>query len=295
MKLFSIRIAFIAIAAMSLMLESCDKTKPYDIAVASPVVHFDGPENQAYAVRTAVVDPFEIEVGTSDVTSTDRTVSFTVTSTTGAAAGIQYSVVNTGNTVTIPAGKAIATISIQGIFAGYPTGRVDTLIIALTEPSIKVAGFSDTVRLAIGDICAEGVGFNINDFMGNYANTNEVFGGPYGPYTTAITNITSTGPTSATITVANIWDNGWDPILFDLDWSDPTNLTADVQPQAAIGNSNAGDINPAYAGQTIAVRASATGGPGTFSTCNNTLILRMQLGVTGLGFFAPVYTVNMAR
>ncbi len=294
MKIFFNRISFIAIVAIALFVTGCDKTKPYEIAVSAPVAHFDGPESQSYAVRTATVDPFLIEVGTSDVASTDRIISFTVTSPTGAAAGTQYSIAG-GNTVTIPAGAATANITIQGIYTGYPAGRIDTLIFALTEPSVKVAGFSDTVRLAVGDICVEGAAFDLDSFLGNYANTNEVFGGPYGPYTTAITSVTPTGPTSGTITVANIWDNGWDPILFDLDWSDPTNLTAVVQPQAAIGGSDAGDMNPAYAGQTVAVRAHATGGPGTFSTCNNILILRMQLGVTALGYFAPVYTVTMER
>ncbi len=293
MKFFN-RISLLALVAFVIVSAGCSKSKPYDVTIPASQVHFDGAEDQAYAVRSAAVGPYEIEVGTTDVISTDRTVTFNIISTTGAVAGTQYSVPG-GNTVTIPAGKATGVIFIQGIFSGYPVGRVDTLIIALTEPSVKPAEFSDTIKLAIGDICVEGVGFDIIDFEGAYANTNEDFGGPYGPYTTTISSVTSTGPTSATIVVTNIFDDGWDPLTFDLEWSDPAGLTAIIVPEPAVGGSDAGSINPAYAGQTVAIRAHPTGGVGTFSSCNNTLTLRMQLGVTGLGYFAPVYTVVMER
>lgn len=288
-------ISLLGAVAVVVLMSGCDKSELYPVDVSPAIVHFDGDENQDYPVRSATVGVYNIEVGTSDVSSSDRTVTFNITSPTGAVQGTQYTLGTATNTIVIPAGESIGYIPIQGIFAGYPAGRVDTLVITLDQPSIEVAGFSDTVRLALGDICAEGVGFNINDFMGVYANTNETFAAPYGPYTTTISSISSTSATTATIVVENIWNNGWGPITFNLDWTNPPTLTAVVVPQTAIPGSDAGDINPAYAGQTIAMRAHATGGPGTFSSCHNTLTLKMQLGVTGLGYFAPVYTVVMAR
>lgn len=139
----------------------------------------------------------------------------------------------------------------------------------------------------------------LDDFLGNYANTNETFGtSPYGPYTTTITNVTPLTATTARITVINIFDNGWGPIEFTLDWTDPNNRTAVVVANNAIQGSNAGDLNSTYAGQTISVReppSSLSSGPGTFSYCNQTFVLKMQLGVTNAGYFNTLYTVNMAR
>ncbi|MDF2381588.1 hypothetical protein JMG10_08950 [Nostoc ellipsosporum NOK] len=279
----------VAALGVATMMVSCKKQ---ETTIPPAQVHFTGAAQQAYAVRAAGVAPYTIQIGTTDVANTDRTVGVKVTSRT-AVAGTQYTV--SANTVTIPAGQALGSFNIQGIFAGYPVGRVDTLVITLTEPSITPAKFMDTIRLAIGDICVEGVGFNLSSVIGTYARTVEVFGtnAPYGPYTTTISSATSTGTTTARIVVQNLWDNGWGPISFDLNWG-VTPLTATVVTQTAIPGSNAGDINPTYAGQTIAIRPMA-GSPGTFSTCYNTFTLRSQLGVTNLGYFASLYTVNMAR
>lgn len=295
MKLIN-KTSFVALMALMIYsISSCDKTVPYDIVVAPAQVHFLGERIQTYPVRTNPVPVYEIKIGTTDVASVDRTVTYKVTSSTGAVAGTHYTL-SPGNTVVIPAGQAVGVIPVQGILSGYPVGRIDTLIFTLQEPSIKAAGFSDTVKLAIGDICSESTSFVLNSFLGTYANTNEIFGtSTYGPYTTTISSVTSTGPTTATIVVTNIWDNGWGPISFTLNWTNPLAKTVTVIPQAAIPGSNAGDLNPIYTGQTVAVRPFATGNVGTFSSCAGTFSLKMQLGVTGLGYFSPVYTVNLAR
>lgn len=278
---------------LGIVFMGCDKTKLYKVKEAEAQVHFTGSAIQNYAVRAANPPVYNVAVGTTDVSDVDRNVTFTVTSKTGAAAGTQYTIGAANNTVVIPAGKSTTVIPIQGIYAGYPVGRIDTLVITLTEPSVKVAGFSNTVKLAIGDICVEGIGVNINSLAGNYANTNEDFGGAYGPYLTSISNITPVTATSATIKVNNLFDAGWGPITFTLDWSTPGALTATVVPQTS-GIGDAGTLNPAYAGQQVAVRPFS-GQTGTWSSCYGTLTLKMQLGVTGLGYFGTLYTVNMAR
>jgi hypothetical protein len=136
---------------------------------------------------------------------------------------------------------------------------------------------------------------NMDDFLGDFDNTNETFGGPYGPYTTSVSAVTPTGATTARITVENIWDNGWGPIDFDVDWTDSENPTVTVVAQDPIPGSDAGDFNPAYAGIPANVRPFAAGPVGTFSACDNTLTLKMQLGVSGLGYFPNIYTVIMER
>lgn len=296
MKLIN-KLSFLVISALVFAISGCDKSKLYDVTVAPSQAHFVGEKIQAYPVRANPVAVYEVIVGTTDVAAFDREVTFNVTSPTGAAAGVQYTLGTTGNKVIIKGGKALATIPVQGILAGFPALRIDTLVFTLKIPSLKPSIFFDTVKLAIGDICGEANPFSINSFLGAYANTIETFGtgAPYGPYTTGIASITPLTSTTATIVVTNIWDNGWGPISFTLDWSNPLSKTAKVIAQAAIPGSNAGDLNAIYAGQTVAVRPFATGNLGSFLSCTGTLSLKMQLGVTGVGYFAGVYTVNMKR
>ena len=288
MKLIN-SILFLGFVTLSIIAVSCKKT---GITIAPAQAHFTGEENQVYSI---VVDPppaYNVVVGTTDVSSTDRKVSYTVTSPTGAVAGTHYTI-GTPGTVTIPAGQSTANIDVHGIYSVYITGRKDTLIFALTNPDITPAEFLDTVRLVLRGPCFEGE-VDLNAFLGDYAKTNETFGSsPYGPYTTSISAVNLLTPTTGTITVENIFDFGWGSITFTLDWTDPNNRTVTVVAQSS-GIADAGTLSSAYAGEEVAVRPFA-GQPGTFSACSGTLTLRMQLGVAGLGFFGDLYTVNMAR
>ncbi len=176
---------------------------------------------------------------------------------------------------------------------GVVTGTYVYRVAAYTN-STRSGSIPDTVVIA----CRES-NVILSDLIGDYDNTNETLGtSAYGPYTTSISSAVSTGATTGTIVVENIWDNGWGPITFNLDWTDPNNRTATVVDQAAIPGSDAGDINPANAGSTISVRVpptSLSATAGTFSACGQTFILKMQLGVTGGSYFNSLYTVNLER
>ncbi|MBS1743397.1 MAG: hypothetical protein JST81_10205 [Bacteroidetes bacterium] len=294
----------LAIASM-FVLSSCDKTKPYDIAVSAPRAHFVGKETQTYNVIDNPAPSFTLQVGTTDVSNADRLVTYNISSTSGAAAGTQYTIPGfSGNTgsVTVKGGEALADIVIQADYNEYSSGRRDTLLFTISTPSLEPAAFLDTVKVILAGPsgCSEGN----PDFaatLGNYANTNETLAGnPYGPYTTAISSVTPTGPTSATMVVENIWDNGWGPIEFTLDWSDPSNPTTTCVQQNNIPGSDAGDLNSTYAGMPVAVRANATSGPGTYSACDQRFVLNMQLGVGNgaggvLGYFNALYQVILER
>jgi hypothetical protein len=284
-----------------ILMSGCDKTKPYDIAVSAPRAHFVGKETQVYSVVDDPAPSFILQVGTTDVSSSDRLVTYHVTSPSGAVEGTQYTITG-GGTVNIAGGKALADITIQAKYSEYASGRRDTLIFTISTPSLEAAAFLDTVKV----ILAGPSGCNEADpvfttSLGNYDNTNELLGtSAYGPYTTTISSITSTGPTSATMVVQNIWDNGWGPISFDLDWSDPVNRTVTVQQQNNIPGSDAGDLNATYAGFPIAVRPYSTSGPGTYSACDQDFTLNMQLGVGDgaggvQGYFNVLYQVHMLR
>ncbi len=295
------RITLLAIIAFGFALVGCDKTKPYDIAVAPPEAHFVGGKTQNYSAADDPTPVFNVVVGTTDVAKVDRVVTYKVTSPSGAVGGTQYSI-STGNTsgaVTIKAGEATANIPVQAVYSAFANGERDTLVFTIEQPSMKPAGFLDTVIVAIRGACFEG-DVTLTEFLGAYANTNEDFGGAYGPYTTTISNVSQApGATTGSVTVTNIWDNGWSPIVFDLDWTDPANRIVSLMQQDNIADG--GTVNPAYAGQgTVTVTnpsaVSFPGVRGTFSICNQTLVLKMRVCILPLGCFGTtMYTVNMAR
>ena len=295
------RILLMALVAFGFILGGCDKTKPYDIAVAPPEAHFVGNKTQPYSAADDPTPLYNVQVGTTDVAKVDRIVTYKVTSPSGAVGGTHYSIAtgNTGGTVTIKAGEAIANIPVQAVYSAYTSGRRDTLIFTIDEPSMKPSTFLDTVKLTIRGACFEG-DVNLVELLGTYANTNEDFGGPYGPYTTTISNVTQApGATTGSVTVTNIWDNGWAPITFDLDWTNPANRVVSLLQQDNIADG--GTVNPAYAGLgTVTVTnpsaVSFPGVRGTFSICNQTLVLKMRVCILPLGCFCTtLYTVNMAR
>lgn len=236
---------------------------------------------------------YKIPVGlTSPVSSgKTKTVNITATSSTGAVEGTQYSYTKT---LTFTPDKITDTIVVTGVYAQYLSGRKDVVKFTFADAADFSPSLNSSFTLNISGPCFEG-DVVLEDFLGSYPNTNEVFGtNAYGPYTTSVSSVTSTGPTTGTIVVANIWNNGWGPISFTLDWTDPSARTVVPIAMSAIGGSDAGDINSSYAGTTIAVKPFA-GEPGTFSWCDQTLTLTMQLGVTGVGFFGSLYTVNLER
>lgn len=296
------QLSLLALVAVAFLLGSCDKTKPYDVVVAPPQAHFVGKQIQNYIAEVNPSPVYNVKVGTTDVATTDRNVTYNVTSISGAVAGTNFTIAtgNTTGTVTIKAGEAIANIPVQADFASYASGRKDTLMFTLAEPSIKPASFMDTVYLILRGPCFEG-DVTLTDLLGDYANTNEdLSGSAYGPYTTTISSVVSTGPKTGDIVVENIFDAGWAPITFHLDWTNPSARTVTLDQQFNIAPASTLTSNPAYANYLVMVGPSPSQGAGTFSICNQTLTLKIRLGLndapaTPLGWFNAAYTVTMAR
>jgi hypothetical protein len=294
-------LSLLAILATAFVLGGCDKTKPYDVVVPPPQAHFVGKEVQTYKAEVNPAPIYNVVVGTTDVAKSDRLVTYNVTSLSGAVGGNQFTIAsgNSTGTVTIKAGEAIANIAVQANAASYVSGRKDTLMFTLAEPSIKPAGFLDTVYLILRGPCFEG-DVTLSDLLGDYANTNEDFGGAYGPYTTSISSVNQTSATTGDIVVENIYDYGWSPITFHLDWTNPTNRLVTLDRQYNIAAASTVTSNPAYSSYLVMVGPSPSAGPGTFSICNQTLTLKIRVGLndansTPLGWFGTPYTVNMAR
>jgi hypothetical protein len=279
-------------------ISGCDKTKPYETKEAESQVHFVGSKNQAMIITTNPAPAYTITVGTTDVADADRTVTVNVASPTGAVAGTQYTL-SAGNTITIPKGQATASIIVQPNYTAYTTGRKDTLVFTLKEPSIKVAGISDTVRLALRGPCFDGEvstgyaamagayqarenGYNANGSAG-YTN--------YGPYATAVQNVTLTSPTTATFRLTNIYEvAGWNA-TFTMDWSNVSDRKVTTTSQLLGPGSTIG-----LTGYNIYVEPPINPSVpplyGTFSYCNQTITAKFMLGAynSSTGVFAGYLT-----
>jgi len=269
MKLINI-LSCTGIVLLATIMGSCDKTKPYDIITPSPEVHFVGDATQSYTLDTSTVGPQTITIGTTNVSSQDRTVTYSVSSPTGAVTGTQYTLTPTG-TLVIPAGKATADITVQGNYSSYTSGRKDTLIFSLSEPSVKVASFLNSVKLVLRGPCFDG-DVTLSDMSGNYANSTD----PDDPvYAVKVSNLTTTSATTGTGSINNLWDAGG-TVTINFDWTDPTNIQISI-PRQSIGVDYA-------AGQPISIRTTR-GAKSTFSVCNQTITLVTDLIVEN--YFGP--------
>lgn len=249
---------------------------------------FLGPNDEGLLDVTASTTTFNIPVSVTDVSTTNRTVNFTVTSISGAQEGVHYTL----SPVVIPAGQTITDLVVTADFSEYALGRKDTLLITIANsPDLKIADHNKEFTLFLRGPCNE-ANIVLDAFAGDYANTNEFWFGAYGPYDTEVTDLVSTGPTTATATINNIFDFGWNPIVVKLDWTDINNRTITLDEQSGIADG--GTISASYAGEDVSVRAFP-GENGTFSFCNETMTIKMQVGITGLGWFDPVYTVTLER
>lgn len=239
-----------------------------------------------YFIKNSPTDEYKIPVGITTVSNSARTIQFTYTSST-AQNGVHY---NAPASITIPAGGVLDTLRIKGVYAAYNGTRIDTVKIKITGGDVPRNQSRDSVTVIMRKYCD----VILADLMGNYANTRELWGtSAYGPYTTSISSATPLTATTARIVVQNIYDYGWGPITFTLDFADPANFKATVVEQTS-GIADAGTLSAAYAGQQVAVRPFA-GKQGTFNQCDQSFNLSMQLGVAGVGWFGNEYTVTMKR
>lgn len=269
-----------------LTMTACNKNNPYETVLPPAQVHFNGSSSQSYAIETSAAPAFTVTIGTTNVASVDRAVTFKVTSPTGATAGTQYTLDVTGGTVTIPAGQTSAQIKVQGLFPAYDgTGRKDTLLFILSEPSVTVADFGDTLTLAMRGPCFDGDVTNISIMGGAYSKTYE--NGSYGPYSTTISGVSSTGATTANATLTGLYEM-FGPVNIKLDWTDPFNTTIEIPLQIT---------NKEYAaGQPFYVRTKPTG-PNKFSVCNQnfSFILDVLVNIGGTLYYydnGVVYTMG---
>jgi hypothetical protein len=264
--------------------------KKVDTLVRPPLqAHFLFKTDGVYEVASPTTS-YTIPVGLTATSNTDRTIEITVTSPTGAVAGTHYSL--SKSSLVIPAGKAIESIVVQGVFSQYTSDRKDTLIFTIKETAdIKGVSSNSQFTLLVRGACLE-EDIVLNEFIGTYTNTNEDFGGQtYGPYETTISAVKQLSATTGEITVTNIYDLNWNPIRYILDWTDINNRTVTLEQQSGIGDAG-GVFGPTYNGADLSVR-DYSGETGTFSYCSKTIVLKMQVGITNVGWSNSLYQVTL--
>lgn len=283
---FNYKYSFVVLMLAGIGIVSCEK----DNKIVTPVLASFSSTNAVgnYYITNDPNSVFKIPVGFTTVSSTPRTINFSVTSPTGAVEGQQY---NLGmSSITIPAGTAVDSIALKGLFNGYAGGRKDTLVFTITGGDATPFDGDAVYKVVLQQRCD----VVLDDLLGVYSNTRELFGtSAYGPYTTAISSVNQIGPTSGQIVVENIYDYGWNAITFNVDWSNPDNVTVKVVPQSS-GIGDAGTLSAAYAGEEVAVR-EFSGQTGSLNMCEQKIVLRMQVGIAGVGFYGDLYQVTMAR
>ena len=264
------------VIASIFIITGCDKTKPYDVKEADAVAHFVSPAKYvSYFVRNVTTDSFSVQIGTSDVSSLDRTVGFNISSPSGAVSGTNYTITSpaSGNNIIIKAGTAITAIKLHGNFASYSSGRKDTLVFTLARPSIDIAKFSDTVKVILQRYCDVVPA----SFVNKYTKCFDIQDGAvvWGPYNIKITTsvFTSTGATTGYVMMANFFDVGGPEIKVKLDWTNPANFTTTiVDPQFLYKD-------PTYGDATI-----SGVGTGSFSSCDNTFKISYKVTVAAGSF-----------
>lgn len=203
-------------------------------------------------------ESFKLPVGLTTISTKSREVNFTYSSSS-AVQGVQY---NAPASITIPAGSALDTLTISGIFSGIGIGDIYRLDISIsTTDEVAASPYKNHFVLFIRKQCE----IILTDFEGAFNNTYDN-AGSYGPYTTTVTpgSITMITPTSATFTIENVWDPGVPVITtVNADWTlDPDHPTITIPDQEF------------FAPADIWIRGTVDG---TFSACDQTITLRYTL------------------
>ncbi len=267
------------------LIVGCKKSN--NLTVPPLESHFTFKDGGAYLV-TGPDTKFLVPFGITTVSKEDVRINVSVTSPTGAVEGTHYTLAT--KQVLIPAGQTLGFLEIKAFYPPYESReRNDRLVFKIEGSSSAnpIVSNSEYTLSISGD-------YDPEVLKGDYNNTNETLppNAPYGPYKTTISSIKRLSPTTAEIVVENIFDFGWAPITFKLDWTDPADFIVTLNEQSGIGD--AGAFGSAYNGQDISVRAYPNQN-GTFSFDPQKIVLVMQLGITGQGWISSPYTVTMER
>lgn len=250
----------VVLSALLLAGQSCKKEP---VAIPPSVSEFITSTPSTFFVGGTGNQVYKLPVGVSSMANVDRSINFTVTSPTGAAAGAQYSLGK--SSLTIPAGKTTDTILVNGIYSGLTASKKDTLLFTLQAGgAIPPSTFANTFRLVMQRACT----VSLPALAGIYDNAIDISANdptnPYGPYSLQITSGTTSG-TTGYILVDNFGDFGSQSLRIDLDWTSSDNYKTTINDQFFFTDPNVGGIR---------IRSA---GSGTFSPCDRKFTTKYEL------------------
>jgi len=280
-------------ALLSTMLNSCSRSKINDpIGPVPTIVEFvptsTGTYTAGYFIKTNNA-PYALAIGYSTKSDVDRTIGISVTSKT-AVVGTQYTTPPTS--VTIKAGSAQDSIRIGGLFAGFPLGRKDTIVIKMTNTNGVATPDGNTTFKIVAQQYCDVIAANL---VGNYVNSHDYYpsvvsaANDQGQYTAVLSAWTPTAgsSTKASVNMKNIGGSYFGPFLptdavvttgitAALDWTDPANFTLAIAKQSycVIGS---------YGASTVT-------GTGSWSSCDKSFTMKLTAAVSA-GTFTPPLTV----
>lgn len=154
-------IALVLVAGIGVLLHACKKN---DGIVRAPqaVLFTNAGSAGSYSVPDNPATVYKIPVGVTAAPDKDLTINFTITSPSGAVEGQQYTIAS--KSVTIKAGTTVDTISLKGLFSGFPSGRKDTLVFKITSGGLPVVSGSDSYTVVLQQFCP----LVMSDFAGNF-------------------------------------------------------------------------------------------------------------------------------
>ena len=272
--------------AFSLMISGCMKDE--SMVIPEQRVFFIPSTAGTYTITGPTVT-FKIPVGLTQPLNDNKSISVTVTSTsaTGAAVGTQYTFTDV---LRFDANRVTDTIVVQAVLSEYAAGRKDQIQFSFANAEEVSASLNPTYTLNIKGPCFEG-DIVPEELLGSYDNTMD---GSYGPYKTSVKSITATGPTTAIAVLGNIYDAGWNDISVSLDWTDPANTKVSFVSQNT--GMDASAVNESVTGDVFVTPPRNGSSMGTYSYCNNTILLRYSLCIPSLGgCFSGVSETEMAR
>ncbi|MBO9634257.1 MAG: hypothetical protein J7578_14170 [Chitinophagaceae bacterium] len=259
------------VAGLCAVINSCGKVKDTYPSIENSLFGNSG-NTGLYFVTDDPKTQFIIPIGVSAIAAQDRTITFSVTSPTGASEGQQYTLGATS--VKIPAGSTSFDLPLKGIFAGYPSGRKDTLNFKLTGGDIPVMTSSNSYTVVMQKYC----NVQIADFSGSYLCQDYYNNAPDGdPYEVELTpGAVGADGKSGKISISGLW--GYvKPFNVDLNWVNPAAFTTSIAAQPWM-------VHSTYGQSTI-----KPNGSGTFSSCDNTFKIAYEVTVSA-GSFGKYYS-----
>lgn len=262
--------------AIAVAIVSCKKQALFQPPAYSEFVAPTGIMNSAFYVQNSENSVYKIPVGITNVSDKDRTIQFSYSSPTGATSGTQYTA---PASVTIPAGKALDTLVVKGLYSGVSSSKTDSLYITISGGDAPVNAYNNVYKLALKKYC----NVSLAELAGDYVNTmDKQNNSAWGPYASNITAV-STGATTATLTIKNFAAAGFGPfaptdpafapgIKVNIDWTDPSKFTTSVPTQ---------DF---YTDATYGKATIKANGTGTFSSCDQTFTINYTVTVAAGSF-----------